>query len=523
MDLSRRKFIQGAAAAGAAGLGLGTAGDAAQDEHRSPQRKKRTIYFNDARHYYLFVFEPPMHLQDAWRPVDECAGTSVDTFVYGVARNDGLFYPSKVGMRFGEDKKPFTSAPYYRVWHNMQSLMDRGHDPLTVLIDRAHDKSMEFFASLRMAGYGGMDPKHDSSKGGRALAVREVRDHQFRVLKELATDYDTDGVELDFAASPGGMPLFLQPEDVEEYTPVITEYVRQISDMVRTRPRRPGLVGARVYPTEEICLKMGVDVRTWLSEKLVDYVVPMLYRDFNADPDMPIDGIIRLAHDHDIPCYGMVQPYSQYEATGSPTRLHLTPETLRAVAANFYSKGVDGLYTWFFKWPLGDSERSALTEMGDPDLVKEGNKRYVKRRRRADVTALGYDADLPIEIPEANPAKRYSIPFNIADDIAGDSDRIQRVQLRLRVQNLVSADRLTIHLNGESLENEICLRSFGRLNDPYSAQFVEFDLQRVRPRQGANVLEISLDQRPELFAGGVTIENLDIYVEYGAFPPGLIT
>ena len=71
MDLSRRKFIQGAAAAGAAGLGLGTAGDAAQDEHRSPQRKKRTIYFNDARHYYLFVFEPPMRLVDAWQPVDE--------------------------------------------------------------------------------------------------------------------------------------------------------------------------------------------------------------------------------------------------------------------------------------------------------------------------------------------------------------------------------------------------------------------------------------------------------------------
>ena len=132
--------------------------------------------------------------------------------------------------------------------------------------------------------------------------------------------------------------------------------------------------------------------------------------------------------------------------------------------ANFYSKGVDGLYTWFFKWPLGDSERSALTEMGDPELVMEGNMRFVKRRRRADGTALGYVADLPFEIPEANPAKRYSIPFNIADDIAGDSDRIQRVQLRLRVQNLVSADRLTIHLNGEALENEICLRSIGRLD-----------------------------------------------------------
>ena len=52
-------------------------------------RRKRTIYFNDARHYYLFVFEPPMRLQDAWQPIDEVAGTAVDTFAYGVARTDG--------------------------------------------------------------------------------------------------------------------------------------------------------------------------------------------------------------------------------------------------------------------------------------------------------------------------------------------------------------------------------------------------------------------------------------------------
>ena len=26
-------------------------------------RQQRTIYFNDARHYYLFAFEPPMALR----------------------------------------------------------------------------------------------------------------------------------------------------------------------------------------------------------------------------------------------------------------------------------------------------------------------------------------------------------------------------------------------------------------------------------------------------------------------------
>jgi hypothetical protein len=52
-------------------------------------RKNRIIYMNDARHYYLFVFEPPMTMEDAWTPIDEVAGTAVDTFCYGVERGDG--------------------------------------------------------------------------------------------------------------------------------------------------------------------------------------------------------------------------------------------------------------------------------------------------------------------------------------------------------------------------------------------------------------------------------------------------
>ena len=32
-----------------------------------------------------------MALEDAWRPIDDVAGTNVDTFVYMVERGDGLF------------------------------------------------------------------------------------------------------------------------------------------------------------------------------------------------------------------------------------------------------------------------------------------------------------------------------------------------------------------------------------------------------------------------------------------------
>lgn len=146
-------------------------------------RRKRTIYFNDARHYYLYAFEPPITMEDAWVPIDECAGTAVDTFIYGV-QSGGLFYPSRVGRRFGEEnQRPFESAIGWRVWENMQSLIDRGFDPLTVLIDRAHDKGMDFFASMRLGSYLGIDPAHDLKSGGWGWVHPEVRDHQFAVLR----------------------------------------------------------------------------------------------------------------------------------------------------------------------------------------------------------------------------------------------------------------------------------------------------------------------------------------------------
>ena len=50
--------------------------------------QERLIYFNDARHFHLFVHEPgDMNAVLAAAPVDEIAGCGVTTFSYGVSRS----------------------------------------------------------------------------------------------------------------------------------------------------------------------------------------------------------------------------------------------------------------------------------------------------------------------------------------------------------------------------------------------------------------------------------------------------
>ena len=461
-----------------------------------------------------------MRMRDAWRPIDEVAGTAIDTFSYCVERGDGAFYPTKVGMVFGSDMQPFTNPISWHSWHAMQSLMERGLDPLQVLIDRAHEKGMEFWADLRLGSYGGMDPNLKLDNGGRYFAEDSVRDHLGAIARELVLDYPSDGLELDFAIANGNRPSYLMPEDVEEYTPVVTEWIAGLADVVRSRDGG-GTIGARVYPVEELNLRQGLDVRAWLDEGIVDFVVPLMYEYNRLDPNMPIDWLIEAAHEKDVSVYGMLQPTvpSQDVALGQDNRVYASIEQLRGAAASFWSRGVDGLYTWFLRWPHGDTERAFLAEMGDPDLIEEKDKTYFVLRRSGEPDNPAYGAALPIIIPEADPESRYEIPFYVADDIA-ESEYVSAAVLSIKVMNLIMGDKLTLTLNGRSLGDEPVTRDFAH-NTPHIAPRgldLQFHLREVLPRKGWNTLEVSLDERPDLMAGGITVDYVELRVSYSPYP-----
>ena len=159
----------------------------------------------------------------------------------------------------------------------MNSLAERGLDPLQILIDAAHEHGMEFIASLRAPAYLGLDKSFIASEETKGVMVEEaVRDSQLAILTELARDYNTDGVEIDLSCGPGGASPALKPSDAAEYGPILTEWVGAVAAAVHNRPSGRGLVGVRVFPSAEMNTAFGFDVDGWIAAGYVDYIVPML-------------------------------------------------------------------------------------------------------------------------------------------------------------------------------------------------------------------------------------------------------
>ena len=430
-----------------------------------------------------------MSLEDAWGPIDEIADSPVDTFTYAVARRDGLFYPSKVGMRFGGDILPLGAASWWRAWHNMQGLIDQGLDPLDVLIQRAHEKDLQFIACLRVGAFGEMDAGLNVRNGGSGFKLAPVRDHALAVARELAQDYAVDGIELDFTDPSGPaastMLGYFVEQDLPEFTPVMTEWVRTVSGLLRDRDGEAGVLGARVYPTQQVNLGAGLDIQTWLQERSVDYLAPTIRGSQVLHQNMDIDWLIETAHESNVSVYPLLHPMYR-------ERSHATPEMMRAAFANYRDRGADGLYTWALKWPPDETRQQILADQGEISISAGAKHYFVPARSDKKNGAVSYESVLPLSILPSDTGVRHAMPLYLCDDLKQPQPACR---LRLFINGLVEADQFTVCLNDQSLMAEPSRRYFHDSVHPETGRWVEFTLQAIRPQKGDNLLEIELHRR----------------------------
>ena len=499
-----------------------------QDTEQVPvaMSNRRLLFHNDSRHSYMYCYDPPMRIEDAWKPVDEIVGTGVDTLVYGFGAGPTLFHDTKVGEIWGSHLDTFPALHAWRAYENVRSLIDRGLDPLNVLIERAHDKGIEFFASSRQSHQANpadvgdvfnwqfrIDHPEWCLTGPGRYAFNwvhpEVRAERFAIIEETVNEYGVDGFEVDWVY----WPHYFEEGEADENARILTEYMAQVRATVDAASKRKGktiALGARVLPTLEGNRAAGIDVPAWIDQSLLDFVVPTIYQDMQMDADLPFEWLVELTKDTPCEVYPSLQAQiwrsldrDTWKSFRRKRYDQASLDQYRAAAAAYWAKGADAIYLPWFAWPQGADDRRVLSEIHDPTRLAHLSKHYVTKRDHEGASQFLYESELPVELPTGADAKTVS--FYVAEE----PDDIRAV-LRLLFMYQTVHDSMTVTLNETPLDNESAWRTIHGFTHIY----LDYPLPSGSLRPGRDEVSVAIHSRPENLAHTVSLEGVEVIIEH---------
>ena len=463
-------------------------------------------------------------------------GTHVDTISWSVLGNwgDAPSYDSKVQPIHGDAQggPPPGHRPYAL---NLKAVIEAGHCPLQIVVDFAHDNGMEAFASMRMndvhdsfveglqtrwkkqhpellVATNGMLPARQLYVTAQDFAHEEVRKRKLEIIEEIAERYDIDGFELDYIRHPVLFSRVMRGEPAaEEETEIMTSLmrrIRQLTEGTAARRGRPILVAARVPDTAELSANIGLDVRAWLAEDLVDIlIVGGGYAPFTLPPAE----LTEMAHQYGVMVYPCInQGPAQTVSDGAFL------ECVRALAANWYQAGADGIYIWNLAVPfLGKSGEdltntrqrfyACLSEIGDPRALAGKAKLFcVDGPVFHHYTFVSSEPPLPVTLKEGVVAR---IPLVVGDDVEAATGLPAQMTLTMKLKGPAEEKALLCRLNDVTLmEGE-----FVTLDAENFKYEMSYPVTAHPLKMGRNFLEISLKTGP---TGPVQFNGVRLKLEY---------
>ena len=293
----------------------------------------RLMYNCDANNMFIYK-DPPMAAEDVFAYVDEVAASGITSFFMSPNVGMCMNYPTAAGDFIGEHASAEVAAKITpeaasgtneRGVINLRALIEAGHDPMALVIDRAKAMGMEAFITFRLnevhaveqadhlifsrfwkehpewhIGHPGdpllpvyteiLGPNTSPIvgswlPGGLDFAVPEVRAHRLAQLRECCERFDIDGLDLDFQR----FPMYFKPGEEESHIETMTGWMREIRAMVREageKRGRPILLCARIMAQPEQNHAIGLDPVAWAKEGLLDFVVVSHY--LRNDYPLPI-------------------------------------------------------------------------------------------------------------------------------------------------------------------------------------------------------------------------------------------
>jgi len=429
----------------------------------------------------------PLTVEDLDRNIDLVVDSPVTTFMM-CSGSDIFYYESAYGRVMGDDLGGLIPIGHdtvqFRTCHeyylNFIRLKSQGVDFLGHIFERVRSAGKEIFITYRMNDlhFSSMEEicplarpdvmiQHPDwlindgnvqgwhSAGGLDFALDAVRNRKIAIITEQLENYGSliDGFEMDFLR----FPVFFKPGEGPSRTACMTdmmEKVRSKVDSMSSVLGRKLMLAVRIPSSVENNLKLGIDIREWLSLGLVDFVTMGSY--WRGNPSMPVQQFREELGDClNVPLYACV------DDGGYDKREPWSQGQFRGMCSNILSQGADGVYLfnfyfgeWFKRLRSGNlseeggpvlrsSSPEMLNELGTLKSLEGRNKIYLLSDGKKEYV-LSPATPLPISLVSG---ERREADLFIGDKV----DRKRPVEAILFVR---AEGEIKVNFNGQALTVE---------------------------------------------------------------------
>lgn len=499
-------------------------------------KKRRVVVVDD--NGWLCLAEEPVSPEFVTAHVDVFVGSGVDTLCWNLGLTGAYRYPTRVETTYGEGTEVLGSPMGWKFKHNFLSLLEEGHDMLGLALDRGREVGIKVYPSLRVSDAqmgGDFDPfsrAHPEMRIGCQPTVGygaernipnypeqldfahpEVAARVPKVVDELLEIYDLQGLELDF----NRRPHFFKPQEAVKNQQIMTDLLRRVHSSIQDAA---GLLGhpiellVRVPPVMEDCWNLGLDVRKWLAEGLMDVLIPGSYMWLGLD--LPVEPFVQAASGTETAILvGLVPRLSAAVGglfAGRPAWMPdsgVTLEMYRAAMDVYYHRGVQGVEIFNFYTDVrygAKLEIGHLGEIGYPGKVRAGTRVYP------------YMTIESLQKPVTLGPRPKDIRLASGEVPTGAT----KLTLEVYVSHLTLLDHLAFSLNGKMIEGRrewsmpdqtAGLQPQLPLQSGKSAYKYVFHLSSEDMQAGQNILTVTLAKKNPQVRIEITVEGVFLNVE----------
>jgi hypothetical protein len=300
----------------------------------------------------------------------------------------------------------------------------------------------------------------------------------------------------------------------------MTDWIRRVYEAVKkSGPERE--LAIRIPYSIEGCLSIGLDPVDWIHQGIVDVIVGQAFSGPElVDPLTDFGPLASAAKGSQTRIHAAIHSHLDSD------RLNEAPiEMIRAIACNYWSQGIDGLFLahWFSNWPYEASFYEKLRELPHPDVMACKDKFYhiptATNRYATPPLEPGMTMQLPATLKEG---KSVELSLTISDDLErwDRVNRVHEVLLRCRIQGATELDRFSFSLNGAELPDSL-QRKINQMYTMASPRYrvggywFIYRLDRVNwPRKGDNKLQVTLTGRDPDVTPAITLLDVELEIKY---------